>query len=105
MQRYSNSFMFSALAMTLILAGTLTACGGSAKLDSRPVTELKHAAPPEALTEPCDDPYELPNGAMSAGAALRAAAHDRAALVSCKGKHKGLIDYDASLRDGLSSKN
>lgn len=103
MLRSSNSSMLSAFAMTLILAGTLTACGGSAKLDSRPVAELKHAAPPEALTEPCDDPAELPDGPMSAGAALRATGRDRAALVSCKSKHQGLVDYDAKLRAGLSS--
>lgn len=104
MRRYFNGSTLSVLAMTLSLAGTLTACGGSARLDSRPVSELRHAAPPDALTEPCDAPAELPDGPMSAGAALRAAGHDRAALVSCQEKHRGLVDYDRNLRAGLAGK-
>lgn len=94
------------LAMIASLALTLTACGGSAKLDGRPVTELgsQLAKPPDTLIADCDDPTQFADGALGAGAVERAWAQDRSALVSCRDRHGATVrfyrDRDAGLSKG-----
>lgn len=83
---------------------TLTACGASAKLDSRPVIELQHAAPPGALTGPCDEPISIPDGPMNDGPAERAWVADRNALAGCKFRLQAVVDFYAERDKGLSSK-
>jgi hypothetical protein len=83
---------------------TLTACGASAKLDSRPVVELQNAAPPGALTAPCDEPSTIPDGAMNDGPAERGWAADRAALAGCKFRFKAAVDFYTGRDKGLSVK-
>lgn len=94
----------SLLSATAILALTLTGCGASAKLDSRPVVELQQAAPPGALTGPCDEPSTLPATELSAGATERAWAEDRSALAGCKFRLKAVVDFYAERDKGLASK-
>ena len=63
----------------------MTGCGGSIRLDARPVEELRSALaqPPAALVLPCDDPIILPDGPLNAGPAERGWIIDRFALLTC----------------------
>lgn len=79
-------------------------CGGSVSLDSRPVVELARAAPPGALTVPCDSPVDLPDAAMNAGPVARAWGEDRSALAGCAFRLKAVVDFYTERDKGLASK-
>lgn len=85
----------------------LTGCGGSTRLDARPVEELRSAlaAPPPALIAPCFDPILLPDGPLNAGPAIRYWAIDRASLASCKQSKADSLAFYAARDAGLAGGN
>ncbi len=90
------------LVMMAALALTLTGCGGSTSIDSRPVVEFQGADAPAALTMPCEGPVGLADKPMSAGETERTWARDRAALAACAAAQQAVVDF-YKLRDkGLS---
>lgn len=83
----------------------LGGCGRSAvKIDAKPVSELASAlaAPPASLIAACQDPVDLPDGPMSAGAVERAMAADRAALASCVERHAATVEFYRARDAGLA---
>ncbi len=92
------------LVMMAALALTLTGCGGSTSIDSRPVVELQGADAPAALTMPCEGPVDLKGEALSAGAVERTWARDRGALASCAASQQAIVDFYRRRDEGLSKK-
>lgn len=90
----------------MLLASTVTACAGSVRLDTKPVSQLAGASaqPPAALTIPCDPPVPLPDSAMSAGAVERGWAQDRVSLMDCGTKHSDLLRFYQDRDAGLAGK-
>jgi len=92
--------------LTAMLAvSALTACSSSTGSAVRP-----HLAdPPSGLTRACDDPVRLAGNAgaevgtaIGQGRVVELWSQDRAALVACKARHRGLAEFyqvrDAGLR-------
>ena len=96
--------MKAAACLTAMLAGSaLTGCASSTGSAVRPSL----AEPPAGLTRDCDDPVRLAGETGAAAGIGQSAvvalwASDRAALVACKGRHRGLKTFygvrDAGLR-------
>ena len=80
----------------------LAACGSSVAIDSRPVAELAHAAPPAELTADCADPVAIPPGPLNEGPAERLWISDRRALLDCGERHHGLAAFIAGRDAGLA---
>ena len=90
------------LATIAGLALILTGCGGSARLDSRPVVELRGADAPAALAQSCEGPADLKEAPLSAGAVERTWARDRSALASCARSQKAVVDFYKLRDQGLA---
>lgn len=97
--------MKAAACLTAMLAGSaLTGCASSSGSAVAPSL----ADPPAGLIRDCDDPVRLSEGAanpagagIAQGAIVRLWAQDRAALVACKGRHRGLRAFYAARDQGL----
>ena len=89
------------LLIATLAVSVLTACSSSTGSVGPP-----HLAdPPSGLTRACEDPVRLAGAEI--GAALAQAsvverwAQDRAALVACKRRHQGLVEFYRVRDDGL----
>ena len=89
------------LLIATLAVSVLTACGSSIGSVAPP-----HLAdPPTGLTRICEDPVRLAGAGI--GAAIGQAvvverwAQDRAALVECKGRHRGLLEFYRVRDEGL----
>lgn len=75
-------------------------------MDGKPPVELtdEAAQAPAEYKRPCDDPVEIPEGAMSEGAVERGWPKDRKALRVCEARRAGMQDHFERLFKALVPK-